>query len=220
MSDSWVWSGAGWDRVDLPGPGPRAAALQACYDSVRAELVLYAGERVPGVCPARETWALRTGGGPLVAGQPLDAIGCAGAALRMSVSAPGAALFRWQVEDDSLPHGWTELFDGPNIIADRLIVCAGVDTAELSIAMPGLGGTATVRCVVANTCAAPFTEPARATFCAADFDCNGVTGSADFFAFLGAFFGALPGADINADGSTDAGDLFSFLGVFFSPCGV
>lgn len=54
--------------------------------------------------------------------------------------------------------------------------------------------------------------------CAADFDHDGVANSADFFAFLQAFFGQLPTADVNADTVVDSQDFFAFIVAFFAGC--
>jgi len=53
---------------------------------------------------------------------------------------------------------------------------------------------------------------------AADFDSSGDLGSADFFAFLSAFFLGDPASDFNADGTINSQDFFDFLGAFISGC--
>jgi hypothetical protein len=51
--------------------------------------------------------------------------------------------------------------------------------------------------------------------CRVDWNRDGVVNSADFFAFLGGFFGG--GADFNVDGTTNSADFFAFLQAFFNP---
>jgi hypothetical protein len=54
--------------------------------------------------------------------------------------------------------------------------------------------------------------------CAADFDCDGVVNSADFFSFLTAFFSDAPAADFNHDFVINSADFFEFLAAFFAGC--
>jgi hypothetical protein len=52
--------------------------------------------------------------------------------------------------------------------------------------------------------------------CAADYNADGAVNSADFFAFLNAFFAGM--ADFNDDGATTSQDFFDFLAAFFAGC--
>jgi hypothetical protein len=54
--------------------------------------------------------------------------------------------------------------------------------------------------------------------CPADFDHSGAVNSADFFAFLNAFFANASSADINHSGLVDSQDFFDFLAAFFAGC--
>jgi hypothetical protein len=54
------------------------------------------------------------------------------------------------------------------------------------------------------------------TFCTADWNCDHVLNSADFFDFLTGFFES--NADFNDDGVTDSQDFFDFLAAFFEGC--
>lgn len=53
--------------------------------------------------------------------------------------------------------------------------------------------------------------------CLADWDSDGTLNSADFFAFLEAFFTG--SADVNHDGFSNSQDLFDYLSAFFIGCG-
>lgn len=63
-----------------------------------------------------------------------------------------------------------------------------------------------------------LTTPPPPPACRADFDGNGVLSSADFFAFVTAFFAGDPRADLNADGVIGSADLFEFMTLFFAGC--
>lgn len=54
--------------------------------------------------------------------------------------------------------------------------------------------------------------------CPGDFDGSGATTSADFFAFLAAFFEGRFSADVNRDGLVNSADFFDYLTAFFSRC--
>jgi hypothetical protein len=61
-------------------------------------------------------------------------------------------------------------------------------------------------------------EVAVLAFCAADFDCDDLVTSQDFFQFVDLFFAGAPGADFNHDGVVNAQDFFDFLAAFFVGC--
>jgi hypothetical protein len=54
--------------------------------------------------------------------------------------------------------------------------------------------------------------------CACDFDGSGTINSADFFAYLTAFFANDPTADFDGSGVVNSADFFAFLGCFFTGC--
>ena len=54
--------------------------------------------------------------------------------------------------------------------------------------------------------------------CPADFNSDGVSDPADFFAFLGTFFEGRTIADVNTDGFINSQDFFDFLVRFFAGC--
>lgn len=54
--------------------------------------------------------------------------------------------------------------------------------------------------------------------CPGDFDGSGRVDSADFFAFLQAFFEGTFSADVNYNGTIDSADFFDFLTAFFGGC--
>lgn len=58
--------------------------------------------------------------------------------------------------------------------------------------------------------------PAPEPTCACDFDGSGAVNSADFFAFLTAFFTEAPPADFNNDSVINSADFFDFLTCFFT----
>ncbi len=58
LGDTWLWNGASWSQLNVPGPSPRSASV-AAYDSVRHVIVLFGGSGPGGVPPALlfdDTW--------------------------------------------------------------------------------------------------------------------------------------------------------------------
>ena len=42
LDDTWLWDGAGWKRLSIPGPSPRRTCAMA-YDRARQTMVLFGG---------------------------------------------------------------------------------------------------------------------------------------------------------------------------------
>lgn len=57
-----------------------------------------------------------------------------------------------------------------------------------------------------------------AAACAADFNCDNATTSADFFEFVRSFFAGDSRADFNGDGVVNSQDFFDYLAAFFHGC--
>ena len=73
-------------------------------------------------------------------------------------------------------------------------------------------------CIITNHCGFMISDPATLTICDADFDCDGIVDSQDFFTYLTALFEGAPRADINHNGVIDSQDFFDFLSLFFNGC--
>lgn len=155
--------------------------------------------------------------------QPEDAATCRGHNAPFSVVAAGAAplSYQWQIQDPASPGLWFSLGNDPGPLpppGGGAAYAFPIDSPDVSVGVLGRVGVFHVRCIVSNACGSATTDPAALTICAADFNCNGVVNSADFFDYLRAFFDADPAADINADGNVTSQDFFDYLGAFFSGC--
>src|SRR5262249_44364217 len=119
---------------------------------------------------------------------------------------------------------WVDLVEGVNTLSDgSMFVARGTRNGQLTYAdfdYPPPRGRLRLdtQCVVTNACATVTSQTATITVCNADFNCDGVVGSQDFFDFLVAFFNVTPAADFNADGQINSQDFFDFLRAFFNGC--
>jgi hypothetical protein len=73
-------------------------------------------------------------------------------------------------------------------------------------------------CVITAPYGTMVSDPAMATICNADVDCDGFLDSRDFFFFLDALFRSDPASDFNRDGQLNSQDFFDFLNAFFAGC--
>jgi hypothetical protein len=105
-----------------------------------------------------------------------------------------------------------DLSDEPNHIS-------GAESPMLTLVNLDADDEGAYTCVITNDCGSVTSAAATLTLCEADFNCDGVLNSADFFSFLTAFFNDVPSADYNSDGSINSQDFFDFLGAFFAACG-
>jgi hypothetical protein len=131
--------------------------------------------------------------------QPQDAMTCTGGTVEFQViTIPGDYTYQWRRNGDPIMH------DG--------------DMARLMVVNAGSPALGIYDCVVTSACGSMVSDPALLTICDADFDCDGMIDSSDFFSFLNAFFSDDPRTDFNADGSINSQDFFDFLNHFFAGC--
>jgi hypothetical protein len=126
--------------------------------------------------------------------------------------------YRWQLETTT--DTWIDANNGELPYNGGTINASGVDSDSLRLTLEALPGAPAVRfrCIVTNPCGATTTDPAALTICSADFNCNGVVDSEDFFDFANAFFTLGPAADFNHDNVINSQDFFDFLTAFFAGC--
>jgi hypothetical protein len=137
----------------------------------------------------------------------------------VTASGGDSLTYEWQIE--TTPRAWATLGRMP-----MALPCGGSAfslspfTAETQIgvrACPGISSYS-IRCVVSNACGTAASNAATYTVCAADFNCDGLANSQDFFDFDGAFFAGDPAADFNGDGVINSQDFFDYLSAFFGGC--
>jgi hypothetical protein len=202
--DTWEWDGSAWTQRLVSGPSARRTPAMA-YDAGRGVTVLFGG--YPGDKNG-ETWEF---GDPCVAApsvtvQPLPQIVCPGGSASFTVTAAGDGQFSYQWRESS-----ANLADEPNHIS-------GARAATLTIVNITVTDVGNYECVVSNACGSVTSDTSSLTICPADFNCDGVVNSQDFFAYVGSFFGGLANADFNHDGMVNSQDFFDFLAAFFSGC--
>ncbi|HMN41577.1 MAG TPA: GC-type dockerin domain-anchored protein [Phycisphaerales bacterium] len=69
-----------------------------------------------------------------------------------------------------------------------------------------------------GTPASSFARWTTQPVCPGDFDCSGIVGIDDLFAYLNAYLAASPAADANGLDGLTIDDLFHFISIWFSPC--
>ncbi|MBC7773231.1 MAG: hypothetical protein H7210_12095 [Pyrinomonadaceae bacterium] len=134
--------------------------------------------------------------------------------------APQVGIFTYTWEKDGVP--LVQDFNGTFDVHGILIQNSGF-FSRVVVIRPNATDAGEYRCIITSedACQSPLsatTNAATLSFCAADFSCDGLANSQDFFDFLAAFFGNAPAADFNADGSINSQDFFDFLAVFFAGC--
>ncbi len=158
---------------------------------------------------------------PAITEQPQNATACPNGNATFSVTATGSdpLTYRWEIE--SAPGVWQGLGNDPFPLP-----CGGFAYASMPFSnqtpigihpCPGINSYQ-IRCVVSNACGSVTSNEATYSICAADFNCDGVANSQDFFDFLAAFFAGTPNADFNGDGVVNSQDFFDFLTAFFGGC--
>jgi len=131
--------------------------------------------------------------------QPVDTFTCTGGTAELEVvTLPGTYTYQWRRNGDPVLH------DG-NMPRLRVV----------NVGSPVVGA---YDCVITTECGSMISNSAMLTICDADFDCDGVLDSEDFFQYLTAFFNNVPRADLNLDGYINSQDYFDFLSMFFAGC--
>lgn len=141
------------------------------------------------------------------------------------VAGSGPLNYQWQIEDGALPGGWRDLADGPLFRNGQQIATvqdSQTATLRYTLFTPD-GAPIRSRVRVSNDCGSVTSDVAMVTICLADFNCDGILNSGDFFDFLACFFSpencTLPmTADFNHDGVITSQDFFDFLAAFFTGC--
>jgi hypothetical protein len=177
--ETWDWNGTAWSRSDLIGPSPRFYPTMT-HDAARGVTVLFGGI-VGGSTYNGETWelgascSLPTNPTPPVVEPPVQTA-CGGGSVNFTVhaSAGGPLTYQWRKDG-------TSLADTPNHIAG-----ASAMTLTILNAIASDGGT--YDCVVSHAQGSAVSTAATLSTCAADFNCDGILASQDFFDFLAAFF--------------------------------
>jgi hypothetical protein len=156
---------------------------------------------------------------------PTDAETCPSGTGAFTVSALGVGELQYRWEIQLVSGEWTALGNDPMPLS-----CPGgglgfafvqpVNAASVQIAVRSCSGTQQwpVRCVITSDCDSVSSAAAMLRICPADFNCNGILDSQDFFDFLNAFFGFMDGSDYNQDGNINSQDLFDFLNAFVAGC--
>ncbi len=211
-SDVWEWDGTTWTMRTLPGISSRYAQGIG-YDEARQEVVVFGGIALPLV-PApnatlRDTWVFTPN--DLGVSSP-DSLGniCldGGAVFSVVAYADQPATYAWRRDGMAIA-------DGPTGTGSTM---DGSGSATLTISGCTSDDEAAYNCVVSNDCGSVTSAAASLVVCEADFNCDALLNSQDFFDFLAAFFDTDPSADFNRDGVVNSQDFFDFLTGFFGGC--
>lgn len=168
--------------------------------------------------------------GAAILTQPNPVTVCIDGSGAMSVSAPGATGFQWQVQDNAARGGWRNLSDGTLVIDGYVLgVISGASTPTMTRTGAQGGWTHPVhvrefRCVASSQCGSSTSNPSMMTMCFANCDCSTTTpvlNVQDFSCFLNRFAAGDPSA--NCDGSTsqptlNVQDFACFLNRFATGC--
>ncbi len=150
---------------------------------------------------------------PTIQQQPMNVRLCSAVPIVLQIATQALVSFQWQVE--RTPGTWIALSDG--LTASGSVI-QGATAPMLTILSPSASDAAAYRCVLTTACGSLTSDPAVVIDCPADFNCDAVANSADFFDYITAFFDESPSADFNADGSVGSQDFFDFLSSFFAGC--
>ena len=145
--------------------------------------------------------------GPIIQ-NPQDTTACLTGSTTMSVGVRGddEHSFTYLWRKDSLP-----LTDGQHY--------SGTTSKTLTIMNARPADEGRYDCVV-TVCGGAFaSEPASMSLCYADYNCDGVINSQDFFDFIGDLMASNSRVDyINHDGYINSQDYFDFIQAFFAGC--
>jgi hypothetical protein len=131
--------------------------------------------------------------------QPQNTYTCTGGTVEFEVlTIPGTYTYQWRRNGDLIMH------DG--------------DMPRLRVVNVGSPSIGAYDCIVTNDCGSMLSDPAMLTICDADYDCDGMLDSRDFFVFISDFLSDMPRADYNDDGTMDSRDFFAYILDFFRGC--
>lgn len=135
----------------------------------------------------------------VIENQPENTLTCTGGTVEFSVTTiPGDYTYQWRFNGDPITHD--------------------ADMHRLRVVNVGPKDVGNYDCVITNHCGSMVSDAAMLTICDADFDCDGVIDSQDFFYFLESFFTEAPRSDFNQDGAINSQDFFDFMTMFFTGC--
>ena len=136
---------------------------------------------------------------------PSDVQACVGGNAVFSVEAEPSANVAYQWYSDEAPLPENAHYAGTR---GPVLTIVGVTPADAGA----------YRCIVRTFEGSVSSGPATLTVCAADFNCDGIVNSQDFFDYVNSFFSHEPASDFNGDGSVNSQDFFDFMVVFFIGC--
>jgi len=222
-NETWEWDGNTWTETGLSAlPGARVAHAMV-YDSAQQQTLMFAGGPSVGR-PDSSFWAYSVEcDRPVFTRHPLNQQARRGAqaSFLMTATGGGTPAYLWQwLPDGAL--AWIDVQAGANVdplSGDLAFQVVNDSHTAFLLTIQTIGITrAQFRGVIRTACAQVTTSHAAISVCAADFFCDGMLNSQDFFGFLTAFFELDAAADFNADGEINSQDLFDFLVAFFMGC--